>query len=149
MVEERFWAKVLKTDACWLWTGKRAHDGYGYFRIKYPQHDVTTAAAHRVAWTLTVGPIPPGFFVCHHCDVRYCVNPAHLFLGTHKDNMRDATVKGRVNRGEKNGQSKLTNDQVQQIRTLEGTHTEIATKFGVTPETISFIRNYKGWKHVS
>lgn len=85
---ERFWPSVQKrSEGCWLWTAGRIGNGYGIFRRKL---------VHRVSWTLTNGPIPEGMFVCHHCDTPLCVNPAHLFLGTHQDNMRDMRQKGRA-----------------------------------------------------
>jgi hypothetical protein len=89
--ELRFWAYVNKTDTCWLWAGPTFRSsGYGRFNINR-EH----LAAHRVAWELTNGPIPAGLFACHHCDVRQCVRPDHLFLGTQADNVRDMFVKGR------------------------------------------------------
>lgn len=95
-LSQQFWASVNKTETCWLWTGSRRgskRSPYGAFRNQ---------GAHRVAWQLTHGAIPPGLFVCHTCDVPLCVNPAHLFLGTPLDNIRDAKAKGRLvawNRG--------------------------------------------------
>lgn len=91
---ELFWAKVQKTDTCWLWTAAIGRlTGYGQFCVfRRP------IKAHRFAWVLTRGPIPDGLFVCHHCDVRHCVNPAHLWLGTNLENMRDAQAKGRLRR---------------------------------------------------
>jgi len=87
----RFWAKVEKTEGCWLWRGA-ARRGYGAFS---PQHG-TTRPAHRVAWELAnSAPIPDGLCVLHRCDNPPCVRPDHLFLGTKKDNAQDAIRKGR------------------------------------------------------
>lgn len=88
---ERFWSKVNKTESCWLWTGTRNSKGYGRFR-----DNDRMIVAHRIAWDLAGrGPIPAGMQLCHVCDVRACVNPEHLFLGTQSDNMRDCVKKGR------------------------------------------------------
>lgn len=91
---QRFWAKVLKTDTCWLWQGANKGPGkYGHLKFQ----DITTSA-HRVAWILTYGPIPDDILVCHDCpdgDNPLCVNPAHLWLGTHADNAQDMVAKGR------------------------------------------------------
>lgn len=89
---DRFWPKVRKSDGCWEWTRATTTHGYGKFSVATAVWD----RAHRVAWKLTNGPIPDGMFVCHHCDNPLCVRPDHLFLGTHGDNMRDASTKGRM-----------------------------------------------------
>lgn len=89
---QRFWAKVQKTDTCWLWTGAiDRQDRYGH--VSKPGGSGT---AHRYAWEITHGPIPDGLCVCHTCDVRHCVNPAHLWLGTNRENILDAKAKGRL-----------------------------------------------------
>jgi hypothetical protein len=86
----RLWSRVVKTDGCWLWQGSVGSHGYGM--VTYYG---TQTTAHRVAYILTHGDIPPEMVVCHSCDVRRCVNPAHLWLGTQKANVRDAMGKGR------------------------------------------------------
>lgn len=87
---ERLMKRVRQTETCWLWTGKKAGNGYGQFI-----HDGDFIGAHRAAWMVLRGPIPTGMYVLHRCDVPLCINPDHLFLGTHRDNMRDMTAKGR------------------------------------------------------
>lgn len=83
----------LSEDGCWIWTGAVTTDGYG--NIGHPPHVELPTSTHRLAWTLAYGPIPDGAYVLHRCDVRRCVNPEHLFLGSHADNMRDMAEKGR------------------------------------------------------
>lgn len=106
----RFWRKVTKDGPipkhmlhlgpCWLWTGGTFDAGYGSFWDAEAGND---RGAHRVSWELARGPIPEGLWVLHRCDTPPCVNPAHLFLGTSADNMRDAATKGRTARGDRNG----------------------------------------------
>lgn len=92
----RFWSKVEKTDGCWLWRGStNPRSGYGMLGVIEDGRKLHKYA-HRKSWEMANGSIPPGLFVCHHCDVRNCVRPDHLFLGTHTDNMRDAASKGRL-----------------------------------------------------
>lgn len=90
---ETFWVKVDKSGECWVWTGSRGSGGYG--KVRYQG---ALCFAHRLAWELTHGPIPPGMSVCHSCDNRPCCNPAHLWLGTYADNMHDRDRKGRHGR---------------------------------------------------
>ena len=78
---------VTDQRGCWIFGGNIRTDGYGRYRGR---------PAHRVSWEQAHGAIPDGLFVCHHCDVKNCINPEHLFLGTHDDNMRDAWAKGRM-----------------------------------------------------
>lgn len=87
---ERFWEKVNKTDSCWLWTGGCGASGYGHI-WNGAKHETT----HRFSYRLHVGEIPHGLNVCHKCDVRNCVRPDHLFLGTDSDNRNDALSKKR------------------------------------------------------
>ena len=104
-LRERFFGKVIRGqgDACWQWIGA-ANGPYGdsrrggYGVLAVPGVDPRRnhmRLAHRVAWELMRGPVPPGLFVLHSCDNRRCVNPGHLFLGTARDNTRDMMSKGR------------------------------------------------------
>lgn len=147
-IETRFLLKVRKTDTCWLWTGARCDDGYGHFNIGGHQR-----RAHRVAWELwRHEPIPDGLMVLHHCDVPLCVNPDHLFLGTHKDNFIDWLNKGGTRcreiylRGEAHPRHKVTANQVLEIRTSRKSCKELARIFGLSDGQVSKIRNGTSWK---
>jgi hypothetical protein len=94
---QRFWSKVNKTDGCWLWTAGKFATGYGSFSLNHHK----TIKAHRFSYALAYGPIPDSLFVCHRCDVRACVRPDHLFLGTPADNMHDRDRKGRAMKGDR------------------------------------------------
>jgi hypothetical protein len=148
-VREKFLAKVCPDAAsgCWLWHGLVRPDGYGdaHFEKKRQR-------AHRVAWKLFRGEIGPGLVVCHKCDVRACVNPEHLFLGTIADNVEDMNEKGRCPRGENHGSAKLTADQVIRIKAMLAEDRlyiiEIALEFGVSPTAIHAIKSGRTWRHV-
>ena len=92
-VAGRFWAKVQKTETCWLWVAGTDRDGYGQFLVGRLPH-----RAHRISWALYHGTVPDGAHVLHTCDIPRCVNPAHLFLGDQAINMRDRSEKGRYHR---------------------------------------------------
>jgi hypothetical protein len=100
-VFERFFRKYrFGPGDCWTWTAGIAHNGYGKFSIK-----TRTFGAHRVSYTIFRGEIPKGKYICHSCDNRSCVNPAHLWPGTAKENQIDCREKGR---GSTNGYDKMT-----------------------------------------
>lgn len=150
-----FWSLVNKDRrGCWKWLGYCAASGHGIARL-----NGKATKAHRVAWELLRGTIPPGIFVCHKCDNPSCVRPSHLFLGSAKDNNRDRHSKGRsrglfpsgklhpakLRAGDGHWCTKLSNENVKYIKRLhsEGwTQKELGTVFDVNPATISrIVRN--------
>lgn len=149
--ETRFLGKVNKNpeSGCWEWTGAKTYKGYG--KLQIARH---MRAAHRVAYETYNGPIPDGLLVCHSCDNRACVNPAHLFLGTAADNNLDRDRKGRGNHavGEKCGSAKLTEKVVREIRSRYAggeTQTSLERVYNIDQTTISKIVLGKLWVHVS
>lgn len=149
-VIERFFAKIepIPECGCWIWLGALDQIGYG---LGYDGRRVLRA--HRLSWRIVNGPIPEGIDVLHHCDVRPCVNPHHLFLGTHAENMADMVRKGRsrhvLRLGEKNPSAKLTSAQVAEIRASKELQRTLALRFVVDQSTISLIRNGRIWKHAA
>jgi len=133
-------------SGCWVWLGPINDSGYGVDRLRGDNQ-----LAHRSAWRTLVGD-PGQLFVCHHCDVRCCVNPAHLFLGTAGDNNRDRHRKGRSGAaaGSSNGRAKLTLAQVADIRQRYAAggvrQVDLAMEFGVHQTAIGFIVRGKHWR---
>jgi len=133
--EDRFWRKVEKggADECWPWVGALSPKGYGRFRT------TGLVGAHRFSWELANGrPVPAGLHVMHACDNPPCVNPAHLSVGTHTDNMRDCRAKGRhpVNRGGPGRVRKHPVEVVADLRAQGMTQREIATQLGISQASV-------------
>lgn len=142
MTAEHFWQLVDKSGDCWIWTRYKDSDGYGRVGKKH-------VLAHRYAYQITNGLIPSGMEVCHSCDNPACVNPAHLWLGTHKENVHDSISKGRFFREEAR-KTKLTSNQVQEIRTRYDaggiSQSALAREYGASVSTIRFAVHRKTWK---
>ena len=152
----RLWRRVDRSGDCWLWTGATFRNGYGYLN-QWVDGRWKHGLAHRVMWELVHGPVPEGMNVLHSCDVRACVRPDHLHLGTQSENIQEMDERGRRNpaaipRGERNGNAVLTDADVQAIRTAyTGRHGEKAAlgrRYGVSAAAIGSILRGRGWKHV-
>lgn len=151
-IEDRFWAKVLKTENCWEWTASRLPRGYGLIKRNRSDPKGRNAYAHRVSWEIHYGEVPDGKCVLHECDNPGCVNPDHLFIGTDKDNMRDCAQKGRLGgcslmnwKGERSPVAKLTNYAVRDIRKSRKSLSVLALKYGVTKGTIWKVKTGLTW----
>ena len=146
---ERFWEKVKKAgpDDCWLWLGSRIQNRYKektYGKINKGGRGEGEVYAHRLSYEIHHGAVPKGKFVMHSCDTPHCVNPAHLSVGTHQDNMDDMMAKGRhgasgpkVGTGAKNT---LTKEQVMDIIVSPLSQDKVAKKYGIGQSTVSRIR---------
>lgn len=145
---ERFWSKVEKSEepgGCWLWFGTVGTNGYGNFWL-----DGTTVSAHRVAYEIAFGSIDPGLVVCHTCDVRTCVKPLHLFVGTYADNEHDKQSKGREARGARQGLARLSDADVLSLRAMAtSTSTRaLARRFGISQATARDVIHRRTWTHL-
>lgn len=131
---------------CRLWMGYRDPDGYARLRV-----DGASLRCHRLAWAEANGPIPDGMYILHKCDVRTCINPAHLFLGTHADNMRDMTEKGRraiTASGVMHHAAKLTDEIVRAIRADPRRRREIGAEYGLSDNHVGRIKLRQSWRHL-
>lgn len=155
LIKRRFWKYTnpsTKVKSCWRWDGPIGSNGYGLLVVG-GRRNHSNLSAHRLSYTIFNGEIPNGKFVCHSCDNRWCVNPKHLWVGTAKDNIRDAVKKGRFHgnqlAGENHGSAKIKLRDVPKIRKLYATgkytHSVIAEMFGVKHSTIGNIVTHKAW----
>ena len=148
---DRFWEKVevRGPDECWLWMAYLRPSGYGSMGTGHSP----SCLAHRVSYELAKGPIPTGegwhgTCVLHRCDNPRCVNPAHLFLGTHADNMRDASTKRRFPYGESSHSAKITAEVAQEIRASRLPQKELGQRYGISQSCVSLIKSGHIWRHV-
>lgn len=150
--EQTFYKNTLipsDKSQCWLYQKSIDHKGYAHLKTR----DIVIKA-HRFSYKHHIGEIPNGLFVCHKCDVRNCVNPNHLFLGTNQDNMNDMCQKGRkvMPKGIDVYCAKLDENQVKEIKLKikEGMKlVKIASIYNVSPGVISHIKNGLSWKHIN
>ena len=162
VLHQRILSKVCVNEVtgCWSWQEALHRDGYGVF-----WDGRSSRQAHRVSYSVFVGDIPLGMFVCHKCDNRRCVNPAHLFLGTASDNTNDAKKKGRLAKGElhgmfgrgdlcanakgeRNNMAKLTEAEVVEILASDASMVSLAAKYGVQYQAIYKIKRGLRWAHI-
>lgn len=141
---------IVTNTGCWEWLGYKDKDGYGQIGYLGQRH-----AAHRVSFILRnpPGALPPGGVVRHKCDNPSCINPYHLEVGTHADNVEDKIRRGRQPSGEEIANSKLTKDDVRYVKFLiesqyyVGMLRDLAAEYGVDPSTISNIKKGRTWKN--
>jgi hypothetical protein len=155
-LKERLMKNHKKDGDCWIWTGRIHAGGYGFlsYRSKENKSKKTASNAHRVAYKVWKGDVPKELYVLHKCDNRKCINPDHLWLGTHIDNMKDMISKNRQDKrpGEKHHVSIFLNENIYEIRRLwdEGLETQagLARKYGASLTCIHNIVRRKTWKHL-
>lgn len=129
--EDRFFDKVDITGTCWLWTASKNIDGYGHFKV-----NGVSSFAHRFAYHTFNKPLKFGDVVRHTCDTPWCVNPKHLLVGTHADNVADRVNRNRGAKGIENGTSKLTKEIIEYCRKSNKTYKKLAAQFGVSYSTM-------------
>lgn len=153
---ERFHKSYIKhSSGCWLWSRAKFGGGYGWFFISKKGGKRLSDYAHRASWKVHFGDIPDGMQVLHRCDVRSCVNPDHLFLGTNLDNIKDRLSKDRPKTGtpgSKHARAKLTEEDITKIRSSYsreyGKLKKLAGEYGVSVHTMCSAIKGRTWKHV-
>lgn len=139
--EASFWKHYeVDSNGCWVWNLTPDKDGYGTLKYK----NKSKFYAHRAAYELAIGPIPEGLLVLHKCDNRLCINPEHLYIGTHEDNMRDVRERNR-RKGDKSGNRKLTQEQVNEIRASKDNNGVLGRRYGVSRKHVYRIKRYLNW----
>jgi hypothetical protein len=139
----------IDESGCHIFTGTIGNHGYGRLRINDVEY-----TTHRLAWALANGPIPKGLHILHNCDVRACVNPAHLRLGTNRENVDDMMSRGRWGpprshpKGSSSPVSKLTEKQALELYHSKEHAKVLAKRFCVSPSTVYMIRGKKVWAHI-
>jgi predicted XRE-type DNA-binding protein len=145
---DEFSASITRQDECWLWNAELLSTGYGAMRL-----GSSVLLAHRISYEINNGEIVDGKFVCHSCDIKACVNPAHLWLGTQQENMSDAANKGILPRGEESIKSKLTENKIVEMIGLYSTgqysQEQVAAIFGVQHSVLSNILHNRSWTHLN
>lgn len=143
-ITERLWLYIEPepNSGCWLWTGTTTIHGYGTITMnRRPGTKV-----HRASYEAYKGPIPEGMHVLHKCDVRCCVNPDHLFLGTNADNVADKVAKGRQAIMQ---HTKHSPETVLAVRGATGSHRAISKRLGVSKSMVHAIKANLIWKHLN
>lgn len=138
-------------SGCWEWNGARNHHGYGIYGTRIGDRKTGERLAHRLAYMAWNGDIEEGQHVRHRCDNPPCINPDHLELGTHADNMNDAKQRGRTARGESHGRAKLTERDVLAVREASASgesYRSIGARYGVNKYTVGKIVRQQKWSHV-
>lgn len=136
----------VPVTGCWLWDGGCTPKGYGTTTVSRGAGRRAKEYVHRVAYLEAFGAIPEGKIVCHKCDTRRCFNPDHLFAGTYKDNIEDASRKGRMHPGESNYNAKLSEAHVRQLRSGSITVREVMAATGAARSTVYQARRGNSWR---
>lgn len=145
-IDEKF--ERIPWSGCWIWMASIDRQGYGTHYLRANGKRLARVAAHRYMYEQANGKIAAGMVICHRCDVPACVNPEHLFIGTHADNVADKVKKRRHRFGERTPSSKLTEEQVREIIASKDTLSNLARRYGVTLCPIREIKLGHTWKHI-
>ena len=137
-------SQPIPFSGCFIWD--LSVDKTGYARTT---NNGKTVVGHRLAYKLAYGDIPEGIFVCHRCDIPSCINPQHLFLGAHSENMKDMVTKKRSAKHERHSQSKLNSEKVKSIRNSNKNVSQISREFGVHRSTIRDVLDEITWKGIT